>query len=303
MKEIREETGIEYQFSDTGTLLLFRNQDSLEDYIKHAGFLSEECGVGSRTLDRTELITLDSSLQPIRERLAGGIHFPGDAAGDCHIFCRSLAEILLNKDVGFRYGANVSQIIRNGSLFKVELFGGETLEADAIVVAAGAYSPKLVRPLGLRIPVYPAKGYSLTISMDGWENRPRHLMGDMDLHAGTNPLGGEVLRVAGTAEFTGYDKSIPAARVQNLSRLVEAIFPEFAEIMDRDGLNPWAGFRPMSSDGVPILGKTPIQGLYLNTGHGHLGWTMAAASGRSVADTIMGHTPEMDLGPYSIDRF
>ena len=303
MKEIREETGIEYQFSDTGTLLLFRNQDSLESYIKHAGFLSEECGVGSRTLDRTELITLESSLQPIRDQLAGGIHFPDDEAGDCHIFCRNLAEILLNKDVGFRYGANVSQIIRNGSLFKVELFGGETLEADAIVVAAGAYSPKLVRPLGIHIPVYPAKGYSLTISMDGWENRPRHLMGDMDLHAGTNPLGGEVLRVAGTAEFTGYDKSIPAERVQNLSRLVEAMFPEFAEIMDRDGLNPWAGFRPMSSDGVPILGKTPIEGLYLNTGHGHLGWTMAAASGRSVADTIMGHTPEMDLSPYSINRF
>ena len=111
--------------------------------------------------------------------------------------------------MNFRYDTSVSRIVRDGSAFKVELSGGEALTADAVVVAAGAYSPKLVRPLGVRIPVYPAKGYSLTISMDGWKNRPRHIMGDMDLHAGINPLGDEVLRVAGTAEFTGFDKSIP----------------------------------------------------------------------------------------------
>ena len=302
MKEIREETGIDYQFSNAGTLLIFRNQDSLESYIKHAGFLQEECGVEGKPLDRTELITRESSLQPVRNQLVGGIHFPGDESGDCHIFCRKLAEISAGRNVRFHYGANVSRIKRNNSLFNVELYGGETLKADAIVVAAGAYSPRLVRSFGIRLPVYPAKGYSLTISMDGWDNRPRHLLGDMDLHAGTNPLG-DVLRVAGTAEFTGYDKSIPGERVQNLTRLVEAIFPEFAEIMDRNALNPWAGFRPMSSDGVPILGKTPIDGLYLNTGQGHLGWTMSAASGRIVANTIMGHTPEMDISPYSIDRF
>ena len=104
-------------------------------------------------------------------------------------------------------------------------------------------------------------------------------------------------------EFTGFDKTIPAERVGNLIRLVEAIFPEFAEMMDRDALNPWTGLRPMTSDGVPILGKTPVVGLYLNSGHGHLGWTMAAASGRVVADTIMGRTPEMDMSLYSIDRF
>ena len=303
MKEIRDETGIEYRHSDTGTLLLYRNQESLDGHIRQTGFLREECGVASRTLDGNELIALEASLQPIRDRLVGGIHFPGDETGDCHIFCRKLAELLLNKGVNFRYDTNVSRIMRDGSLFKVKLSGGEVLTADTVVVAAGAYSPKLVRPLGVRIPVYPAKGYSLTISMDGWENRPRHIMGEMDLRAGINPLGDEVLRIAGTAEFTGFDKSIPAARTGNLVRLVEAVFPELAEIMDRDSLNPWTGLRPMSSDGVSILGETPVPGLYLNTGQGHLGWTMAAASGRVVADIIMGMTPAVDTAHYSINRF
>ena len=139
--------------------------------------------------------------------------------------------------------------------------------------------------------------------MDGWENKPHHLVGDMDLHAVVNPLGGVVLRVAGTAEFTGFDKTIPAERVANLVKLVEDIFPEFAGIMDRDSLNPWAGLRPMSSDGVPILGKTSVKGLYLNTGHGHLGWTTAAASGRVLSDTIMERPPEIDITSYSIDRY
>lgn len=303
MKEIRDETGIEYRHSDTGTLLLYRNQESLDRHIRQAGFLREECGVASRTLDGNELVALETSLQPIRDRLVGGIHFPGDETGDCHIFCSKLAEIVSGRGVNFRYDTRVLRIVRDDSSFRVELSGRDPMTADTVVVAAGAYSPKLVRPLGVRIPVYPAKGYSLTISMDGWKNRPRHIMGDMDLHAGINPLGDEVLRVAGTAEFTGFDKSIPAARTGNLVRLVEAVFPELAEIMDRDSLNPWTGLRPMSSDGVSILGETPVPGLYLNTGQGHLGWTMAAASGRVVADIIMGRTPAVDPAHYSINRF
>ena len=303
MKEIRDETGIDYRHSGNGTLLLFRKQESLDGYTRHAGFLREECGVRNSTLDRAGLLALEPSLQPIREQLVGGIHFPGDETGDCHIFSRKIAEILLNRGVRFRYGAGVSRIMPDGSAFNVELSGGETLTRDTVVIAAGAYSPGLARALGVRIPVYPAKGYSVTISMAGWENRSRHIMGDMDLHAGVNPLGGEVLRVAGTAEFTGYDKSIPPERISNLIRLVEAIFPELAAIMDRGALNPWTGFRPMSSDGVPILGKTASPGLYLNTGHGHLGWTMAAASGRVVADIITGKTPAIDTAHYSINRF
>ncbi len=303
MQEIRDGTGIDYRHSGSGTLLLFRKQESLDGHTRHAGFLREECGVGNRTLDRAGVLALEPALQPIGDQLAGGIHFPGDEAGDCHIFSGKIAEMLLQRGVHFRYGATVSRIARHGSALKVELSGGETLTADTVVIAAGAYSPGLARALGIRIPVYPAKGYSITISMAGWDNRSHHIVGDMDLHAAVNPLGGEVLRVAGTAEFTGYDKSITPARISNLVRLVEAIYPELAAIMDRGALNPWTGFRPMSPDGVPILGNTATPGLYLNTGHGHLGWTMAAASGRVVADMITGRTPAIDTDHYSINRF
>lgn len=303
MEQIREETGIRYRQSRSGTLLVYRDRASLETAVAHYGLLGEQCGVEHKVLDAPDLTVLEPALQPVRDSLAGGIHFPGDEAGDCHIFCRNLAEILDGRNVRFRYNVNAARIIRRGVSFDVELSDGEMLEADTVIVAAGPYSPELVAPLGIRIPIYPVKGYSLTIPMEGWANRPRHLVGDMDLHAVTTPLGGEVLRVAGTAEFTGFDKTIPAERVANLVRLVEAIFPGFAEIMDRDTLNPWTGLRPMSSDGVAILGKTPIQGLYLNTGHGHLGWTTGAASGRILADTIMGRSAEVDVTPYSIDRF
>ena len=129
------------------------------------------------------------------------------------------------------------------------------------------------------------------------------MLADMGLHAGVNVLGGKILRVAGTAEFAGFDRSLPADRIQNLIGLVEAIFPEFASQMDRNQLNPWCGFRPMSCDGVPLLGKSGVDGLYLNSGQGHLGWTMAAGSGRVVADTIMGNAPAVSMSHYSIRRF
>lgn len=303
MRQIREQTGIRYRQSDTGTLLVYRDRASLDSSVEHYRFLGDECDVEHKVLDSNELIVLEPSLQRVQDRLVGGIYFPADETGDCHIFCSQLAGLLENRSVRFRYGVNVTKIIRRDTSFDVELSDGDMLNADTVVLAAGPHSSKLAAPLGIRLPVYPVKGYSLTIPMEGWENKPRSLVGDMDLHAVANPLGGEVLRVAGTAEFTGFDKTIPDERVANLVKLVEAIFPEFAGIMDRNSLDPWAGLRPMSSDGVPILGKTPVEGLYLNTGHGHLGWSTAAASGRILADTIMGHTPELDIAPYSIGRF
>ena len=303
LKEIREEAGIEFRHSGAGMLFVFRDQSSLDAYVEHADFLRAECGITNETLGRDEMISLEPSLGAIKEQITGAIYFPQDEAGDCHLFCRDLAVNLAGRGVTFRYGAPVARITNGKRTITINLRAGEILTGDAVVVCAGAYTPELVRSLGIHVPVYPAKGYSLTIPMDGWENRPRHVIADMGLHAGVNPLGGEVLRVAGTAEFTGYDTTIPKERVQNLLGLVEAIFPKFAATMDRDNINPWAGFRPMSSDGVPVIGKTKIKRLYLNTGQGHLGWTMAAASGRLAADIVLGRVPEVDAGHYSPERF
>ena len=303
IKEIQEEVNIDFHYSGSGTLLVFRDQVALDAYLEHADFLENECGVESQPLDQSKLIAQEPSLQPIREKLTGAIFFPEDASGNCYLFCSRLAEALENNGIKFRYSTNVTNIVPGNSNISAELANGETVRADAIVLATGAYSPHLLRPLGIRLPVYPAKGYSLTLPMNGWNKRPRHLIGDMSLHAGVVPLGDEILRVAGTAEFTGYDKSIPQERVGNLIGLVKAIFPEFAESVDSSAIDPWTGFRPMSADGVPVLGKTGIEGLYLNTGQGHLGWTMSAASSRIVADIVMGKTPVCDTTHYSINRF
>ena len=303
LKEIREEAGIEFRHSGAGMLFVFRDQSSLDAYVEHADFLRAECGITNEALGRDEMISLEPSLGAIKEQIPGAIYFAQDEAGDCHQFCRNLAEKLAERSVIFLYGESVNKITNGKRSMTLNLDTGERLTGDVVVVCAGAYTPELVRSLGIRVPVYPAKGYSLTLPMDGWENKPRRLIADMGLHAGVNPLGGEVLRVAGTAEFTGYDTSIPEQGVQNLLGLVEAIFPEFAATMDRDNINPWAGFRPMSSDGVPVIGKTKIKRLYLNTGQGHLGWTMAAASGRLAADIILGRVPEVDAGHYSPERF
>jgi D-amino-acid dehydrogenase len=303
MRELQEDANLDFHYSDSGTLLVFREQTSLDCYLEHLRFLQSECDVNNRVLDITELINQEPSLQAVQENLKGGVFFPDDASGDCHLFCKNLSETLQNRGVQFLYETNVKRIDKLDSLMQASLDDGESIKADKVVLAAGAYSPHLLGSLGIRLPVYPAKGYSLTISMDNWENRPTHLIADMSLHAGVVPMGGKNLRIAGTAEFTGFGKSIPEERVENLLGLVEAIFPEFATNMDRNNINPWSGLRPMSADGVPILGKTNIEGLYINTGHGHLGWTMGAASGRAVADTIMGKTPEVDMNHYSVERF
>ncbi|MFK7733272.1 MAG: D-amino acid dehydrogenase [Pseudomonadales bacterium] len=302
MKEIRDDCGVEYRADFSGMLKIFRDNETLDAVRKLADFLSGEREPKYQVLSSTETIGIEPSLAPVRDKITGGLHFPDDESGDSHLFCQNLAKILADRGVMFHYNCEVSRLKKHGSTFEAQLTEADPLNADAVVIAAGSYSPQLARSFGLHLPIKPAKGYSLTIPMHNWKNRPSHLMADMGLHAGLNPLGGEVLRVAGTAEFAGYDRSIPADRIKNLIGLVEGIFPEFAATMDREQLNPWTGFRPMTYDGVPLLGKTTVPGLYLNTGHGHLGWTMAAGSGRVVAETILGKETALEMNNYSPSR-
>jgi D-amino-acid dehydrogenase len=153
------------------------------------------------------------------------------------------------------------------------------LEADNIVLAAGVHSAPLARSLGMDIPVAPAKGYSISVPLGTWAPQPKLGVIDDELHAAATPLG-DVLRVAGTAEFAGFDASIRPERVENLRRLVEAVYPQATSVVRSTDVQAWAGLRPMSADGVPILGRTRVENLFVNTGHGHLGWTMAAGSYR-----------------------
>jgi D-amino-acid dehydrogenase len=150
--------------------------------------------------------------------------------------------------------------------------------------------------------VAPVKGYSITVKTPAHIARPAIPILDDELHAVATPLG-DRLRVAGTAEFAGHDLSVPESRIENLLRLLHRTFPLIAGTVDRSSLNPWSGLRPMSADGVPIVGRTRIENLFINTGHGHLGWTMAAGSGRVLAELMMGRTPAIDVAPYALSRF
>jgi D-amino-acid dehydrogenase len=171
-----------------------------------------------------------------------------------------------------------------------------------VVVATGSHSARLLAPTGIRLPVAPVKGYSISVHMPAGLAGPRIPILDEELHAVAVPLG-RTLRIAGTAEFAGHDLTLSAGRIENLVRLLSRTYPEIAARVPREDIAPWTGLRPMSADGVPIVSRAPIENLYLNTGHGHLGWTMAAGSGRALSDLVMGRPPAIDMAPYSLDRF
>jgi len=301
LKELRAGTRIEYDGATVGTLRLFRRHSEMEEARVLVDWLGQH-GVHSRTLDREATIAMEPALAPIAQDLVGAIHYPDDEHGDAFRFCDGLARTAQERGVRFLYGANVTYLRRKGG--RITVVGGETQswEADAVVVAAGSYSPKLVESLDIKVPVQPVKGYSITVPLDGAARAPRIPILDDELHAVAVPLANR-MRVAGTAEFTGFDRTVTPARIENLRYLLARTYPEIAKVSPPERTSSWAGLRPMSCDGVPIIGGTACENLFLNTGHGPLGWTMAVGSGRVLADLMTGRTPEIDLAPYSLQRF
>ncbi len=300
MASLRRELGIEYDHRACGCLFIFRERSALERYLPLLEFLGER-GAEWQTMDRDTLLQSEPSLLPIGDALHGAIYFRRDEAGDSHKFCRALAGRALDLGVGFEYGQTVEKCAVQASDVLVTT-GERQIRADVLVLAAGAYSGRLAASLGVDLPIAPAKGYSLTIPLGDWRERPRHVIGDMGVHAGISVLG-DRLRVAGTADFCGFDQRIDAGRIGYMERLVEAVFPEFARTMDRGAIRPFAGLRPLSVDGLPMIGATSVPAVYANTGHGGLGWTMAAGSAKVLVDRMLGQTPTVDPEPYSPLRF
>jgi D-amino-acid dehydrogenase len=301
LQAMRSLDGMSFDHGEVGTLKLIRNVHSFDEARAMADWL-REYGVNSRALAREATVELEPALRPIASELVGSIHYPADEHGDAYRYCEALAALAARRGVTFCYGTTVTGIVANGArLARVQTESG-SLAGDSVVVAAGSYSPLLLAPTGIRLPVAPVKGYSISVRLPAGVEGPRIPILDEELHAVAVPLGRN-LRVAGTAEFAGHDLTLPAGRVENLVRLLSRTYPEIAARVSRDDIEPWTGLRPMSADGVPIVSHTPIGNLFLNTGHGHLGWTMAAGSGRALADVVMGRTPAIDLAPYALDRF
>lgn len=284
-----------------GTLNLYRSSGELDTGIASTSLLYS-MGLKSRTLSAREAVGLEPALAPIEGQIAGAIHFPDDRSGDAYEFCKVIADAILAAG-----GTLLSRSLASGwrrertSVVAVRTEEGE-ISGNAFVIAAGSYSGQLASTLGLYVPIYPVKGYSLSLPLDGVSDVPTVPVVDSSLHAAVAPLG-SVLRVAGTAELAGFDKAIAARRIANLWTLLRQLYPKLAAQVNAQRATPWAGLRPVSQDGVPLIGSTTLANVYLNTGHGHLGWTLAAGSGQLLADLIAGSVPALDPAPYSPMRF
>jgi D-amino-acid dehydrogenase len=235
--------------------------------------------------------------------IQGSVHFSDDERGDAHLFCAALAERLARRGVTFAFNADVSGLAcAQGRITAIETAEGP-ITADAYVLAAGSYSTPLTDALGVRLPVRPAKGYSLTLHCPGNPHVPTMPISDNSVHAAVTPIDATRVRIAGTAEFAGLDTTLRSARVDYLMSLLRQIYPRLAETVAPDHITPWTGLRPMSADGVPTASRTIYRNLVLNTGHGHIGWTTCMGTARLVADIICEQAPPLPLADYSLDRF
>lgn len=299
MESLRRQTGIEYGRTVRGSLRVFRDPAALDQAFAAAnGRLSE--GLRFRRLSRAETIELEPALAPVANQLRGALYYETDETGDAYRFCVALADHARQQGVAFRFRTEVSSLEMRSARVTAVVSGRERFVADRYVVAAGSYSTPLLQHVGVRLPVRPVKGYSITF--EGRRSQPPLSIPviDDDLHAGVVPLEGAI-RVVGTAEFAGYDLTLPPDRIRNLLRLMEAVLPQVQ--YDPATARPWCGLRAMSVDGVPIIGPTPISNLFVNVGHGHLGWTLAAASAQLLADLICGDSPSIEPAPFAFERF
>ncbi|MBL8646437.1 MAG: D-amino acid dehydrogenase [Sphingosinicella sp.] len=295
---LRERLPIEYDQRTLGTLQLFRTQKQLDASADDIAVL-QSYGVPYEVLDRDGCVRAEPGLAASRDRFVGGLRLPGDETGDCYKFTAALAEWLAARGVGFRYGTGIEALETvSGRVNAVRTTKG-TIAADAVLVALGSHSPRLVQPLGIRLPVYPVKGYSVTLRIAKPEQAPVSTLLDESYKVALTRLGDRI-RVGGMAEISGYDNSLPDRRQETLLHCVNDLFPGAADLQET---RYWSGLRPMTPDGPPIIGATRVPGLFLNTGHGTLGWTMACGSGRLIASLISGTAPPIDPEGLDIKRY
>jgi D-amino-acid dehydrogenase len=299
LQALRRDTGIEYGQAMMGSLRVFREPAALDSAMEAAERL-RVAGLAARTLTRDETMALEPALAPIAHQLSGGIYYPRDETGNALKFCRSLADLARRDGVDFRFETAVSEIEVRTQRVTAVIAKGKRLTADRYVVAAGSYTPRLLAPMGIDIPVRPAKGYSITFDRHAEEPPLRIPIIDDDFHAAVVPVD-DGIRVAGTAGFAGYDLSMPDGRIHGVFALLGHVLPRAS--YDRRKGRTWCGLRPMSADGVPIIGPTPIENLWVNTGHGHLGWTMAAGSARLLVDLMTNQPPCVNPEAYALARF
>lgn len=295
---LRAQTGLDYDHRTQGTLQLFRTQKQLDAAANDIAVL-QRYGVPYELLDPAGCIGAEPALAQVREKFVGALRLPKDETGDCLKFTQGLAQLAQQAGVQFRQGVSIERLQTEGDkLVSVHTSAGE-FKADAYVLALGSYSPLLLREIGIRIPVYPIKGYSITVPIVDPASAPESTVMDETFKVAITRLGDRI-RVGGTAEIAGYDLTLRNARRATLEHSVCDLFPRGGDVAQAEF---WTGLRPMTPDGTPIMGPTSYRNLYLNTGHGTLGWTMACGAGRVLADLVSGKHAEIDTEGLTLARY
>lgn len=297
LRELRKETDIHYEHRSKGTLQVFRNEAQLEAVQRDIQVL-KECGVSYELLDADNLAKVEPALAHAKDKLVGGLHLPNDETGDCYLFTNSLAKAAQDLGVDFQFNRNVEKLIVESDEIKGVLVDGQIIKADRYVLAFGSYSRDFLRPLALDLPVYPVKGYSLTLPITHPEFAPQSTVLDETYKIAITRFD-QRIRVGGMAELSGFNLGLKQTRRQTLEMVTQDLFPGG----DLAQASFWTGLRPMTPDSTPIIGATRYKNLFLNTGHGTLGWTMACGSGKLISDIVLRHQPDISTDGLSLQRY
>ncbi|MBR1218806.1 D-amino acid dehydrogenase [Bradyrhizobium sp. U87765 SZCCT0131] len=295
---LRKDTGIAYDGRAQGTLQLFRTKAQLDGTAKDIEVLRAD-GVPFELLDPAGCVAAEPALAHARDKITGGLRLPNDETGDCFKFTNALAKLAAAAGVAFRYGCAIEGLrTERGAITGVQTSAG-LVTADAYVLALGSFAPRIAAMIGLRLPIYPVKGYSLTIPIVDASRAPESTIMDETYKIAITRLGDRI-RVGGMAEISGYTNDLPPRRRATLEHSVTDLFAGGGDVA---AATFWSGLRPMTPDGTPVIGGTRYPNLFLNGGHGTLGWTMACGSARVLTDIIGGRAPEIDASDLGLDRY
>jgi D-amino-acid dehydrogenase len=295
---LRAAEGLRYDEVVKGSIYLYREPEHFETG-KQTTVLITDHGYPMEAIDMDRVVAIEPALARSRDRFAGAILVPKDESGDCRLFTERLAEICKNLGVSFRYGTTVQGFEAEGDKVTSATTDRGRIGADRFVLSLGSYSPFPARSIGLKLPIFPVKGYSMTVPVKNPAEAPTVGLIDEGYLVAFSRMG-DRLRMTATADFAGYDTSYTPREFETMLKVARELFPEGAHY---DQQSPWACLRPMTPDGPPIMGATRYRNLFMNTGHGHIGWTMACGSARMVADLMLGRKPALGFDGLTLDRY
>lgn len=298
LDQLRTDTGINYEQLTLGTTQLFRTQQQLDNAAKDINIL-KQANVPYELLDKVAITKVEPALAPVIDKLVGALRLPNDETGDCYLFTTRLAKMAEQLGVEFKFNRIIEKLHVSGNIINGVWIDGELIQADRYILCLGSYTPQLLAPLGIYLPIYPLKGYSLTIPISNPDMSPTSTILDETYKVAITRFENRI-RVGGMAELCGFDLSLPTKRRETLELVTRDLYPQGGNISQATF---WTGLRPATPDGTPIIGETRINNLYLNTGHGTLGWTMAAGSGRYLSDIIAGDKPEISTEGFAFSRY